>query len=185
MSAANPERLLATRRLYEGRIVNLRLDSVELAGGQRTEREIVEHGPAVAIVPLDSQGNVLLVRQYRQAASRALLEIPAGGIDAGEDAAAAAQRELQEETGFRAGVLEPMGGFYLAPGYCTEYIHLFLATSLSPSRLAADSDEDIAVERLPLSQASELVETGDICDAKSIAGLLLAQAWQSAGTFAD
>ncbi|HZP25652.1 MAG TPA: NUDIX hydrolase [Dehalococcoidia bacterium] len=167
------ERLIESRRAYEGRILNLRLDSVELPSGHRSLREVVEHDEVVAIVPVDANGDVLLVRQYRQAVGKALLEVPAGGVDKGEDLLDAAQRELQEETGYRAESLERLGGFYVSPGYCTEYIHLYLACGLSESSLDADEDEDIVLERLPLDGAIELIGSGEIQDAKSISGLLL------------
>jgi ADP-ribose pyrophosphatase len=168
------ERVVASRRIHEGRIVRLREDTVELADGRRALREVVEHDEVVGIVPLDRQGEVVLVRQYRLPAEEALLEIPAGGVDAGESAEEAAQRELQEETGYRAGRLERIAGFFVSPGYCTEFIHVFLATHLSESVLAGDEDENIALERMPLVSAVELIEKGGIKDAKSIVGLLQA-----------
>jgi ADP-ribose pyrophosphatase len=173
-STHSPERVIETRRIHEGRIINLREDTVELPNGRTALREIVEHAEVVAIVPLDSEGNVILVRQYRLPAREALLEVPAGGIDEGESIEDAAQRELQEETGFRAQKLHRLTSFYVAPGYCTEFIHAFLASGLSESALAGDDDEDISVERVPLGKVLGLIETGEIRDAKSIIGLLLA-----------
>ena len=168
------ERVVASRRIHEGRIVRLREDTVELADGRGALREIVEHDEVVGIVPLDSHGEVVLVRQYRLPAQEALLEIPAGGVDGDESAMEAAQRELQEETGYRAGRLERLAGFFVSPGYCTEFIHVFLATELSESVMAADDDENIALERMPLARAVQLIQRGDIKDGKSIVGLLLA-----------
>jgi ADP-ribose pyrophosphatase len=167
------ERVIASHRVYEGHIINVRLDRVELADGRTSQREIVEHAPVVAIVPLDEDGNVVLVRQYRLAAEEALLEIPAGGVDDGEDLEAAAQRELQEETGLRAGRLKRLGGFYVSPGYVTEFIHVYLASDLAEAPLDGDEDEQIEVVRLPVSEALREIETGGIRDAKSIVGLLL------------
>jgi ADP-ribose pyrophosphatase len=137
-------------------------------------REIVEHAPVVAIVPIDEDGDVILVRQYRLAAEEGLLEVPAGLVDEGEDLEAAAQRELQEETGYRADELRRLGGFFVSPGFCTEFIHIFLATGLIESSLDGDEDEDIVVERVPLREAVHLVRSGGIKDAKSVAGILLA-----------
>ncbi len=171
-----PERVVASVRLHEGRILNLREDIVELANGRRAVREVVEHEEVVAIVPVDAAGQVLLVRQYRLAAGRSLLEVPAGGIEAGEGAEDAAQRELREETGQRADRLQRLGGFYVSPGYCTEYVHLFLASGLSASAAEADPDEQIVVERLTVGEALALVESGQIEDAKSIIGLTWAAA---------
>jgi ADP-ribose pyrophosphatase len=160
-----------SRRVYEGRVVNLRVDRVKLPNGRSSVREVVEHAPVVAIVALDSRGDVLLVRQYRLPAQQSLLEIPAGGVDSGESPEEAAQRELQEETGQRAGWLERLGSFFASPGYCDEYMHLYLATGLEPSALAADADESIEVVRLPLDEALRLIERGEIRDVKTIVGL--------------
>ena len=169
-----PERVLSTRRIYEGRISALREDTVELANGKTALREIVEHDPVVAIVPIDENGDLVLVRQYRLAAEEALLEVPAGLVDPGEDLEAAAQRELREETGYRAADLRPLGGFFVSPGFCTEFIHIYLATGLTESPLDGDDDEDISVERMSLAEAVRYVQTGAIKDAKSVAGILLA-----------
>jgi ADP-ribose pyrophosphatase len=163
--------VVESRRVYEGRVVNLRVDRVKLPDGRSTVREVVEHAPVVAIVALDDRGDVLLVRQYRLPVKQALLEIPAGGVDAGEGAEEAAQRELQEETGQRAGRLERLASFFSSPGYCDEYMHLYLATALEPAALAADADESIEVVRLPLDEALRLIERGEIHDAKTIVGL--------------
>lgn len=176
---ADQEQVVASRRIYEGRVVSLRVDSVTLPGGRSTVREVVEHAPVVVIVPLDGEGNVLLVRQYRLPARRSLLELPAGGIDPGESVEEAVQRELREETGQQAGRLERLCGFYASPGYCDEYMHLFLATDLHPSSLPADTDEQIQVVRLPLAEALRLVERGEICDAKTIAGLWMGASRES------
>lgn len=166
------EPTLATQRIYQGRVVGLRVDTVQLPNGLTSQREIVEHGPSVVIVPLDEQDRVLLVRQFRKAVERTLLELPAGGLHPGESPQEAALRELQEETGYLAQQLEPLGGFYASPGYCQEYLHLFLASHLLPSPLPADEDEHIQVERVPLAQTPQLIASGEICDSKSAAGLL-------------
>jgi len=173
-ASANPsdqEQVVESRRIYQGQVVSLRVDRVQLPDGRSVVREVVEHAAVVAIVALDEQGCVLLVRQYRLPAGKPLLEIPAGGIDPGESGEEAAQRELQEETGYRAGRLERLSGFFASPGYCDEYMQLFLASDLEPSPLRADADESIQVVRLPLAEALRLVEWGEICDAKSIIGL--------------
>jgi ADP-ribose pyrophosphatase len=167
------EQTLSTRRVYEGRVVSLRLDTIRMANGHVTTREIIEHGAAVAVVAVDDSRNVLLVRQYRHPIEGDLLEIPAGGVDPGEEPASAARRELQEETGFFCDRLEHLASFYSTPGFSTELMHLYLATGLRPSRLPADDDEAITVERVPLSRADEMISRGDIGDAKTLVGLLM------------
>jgi len=166
------EKVIKTQSIYEGRVVKLALLDVELPDGKHSKRELVRHPGAVAIVALDAEQNVLLVRQFRIAAGKVLCEIPAGTLEPGEAPLICAERELQEETGYRPGKIEAMGGLYVAPGYTTEYIHLFLATELHESRLDADADEFIEVDRVPLRDAVAMIERGDIVDGKSIAGLL-------------
>jgi ADP-ribose pyrophosphatase len=143
-----------------------------MPSGRQTSREVVEHSDCVAIVAIDDNDNVLLVNQYRQAIGKELLEIPAGGIDPGEDAEAAVRREMREETGFLPRRVTSLGGFYSSPGFCTEYLHLYLATDLVSSPLYAEDTEIIKLVRVPTSQIPELLSSGRICDAKSIAGLL-------------
>jgi ADP-ribose pyrophosphatase len=166
------EKTISSQVIYEGRAVKLRLDTVQKPSGRQTTREIVEHADCVAIIAVDAGDNVLLVRQFRKPVAKELLEIPAGGIDAGEDAAAAVVREMQEETGFAPQRLERLGGFYSAPGYGTEYLYLYLATNLTPSRLYAEDTEEIELVRVPVTQVAALITSGKIEDAKSIAGLL-------------
>jgi ADP-ribose pyrophosphatase len=127
----------------------------------------------VAIVAIDADGNVLLVRQFRKSVEKGLLEIPAGGIDPGEDPVTTVRREMQEETGYLPRKVERLGGFYSAPGYCSEYLHLYLVTDLTPSQLYAEDTESIKLVRVPISQIPSLIASGSICDAKSIAGLLI------------
>ena len=166
------ERVIDSRRIHEGRIINVREDRVELPDGHVARREIVEHAHAVTIVPVAADGRILFVRQYRLPAGSVMLELPAGSLDGGEDPEQAAQRELQEETGFRAARLEKLCAFWVAPGYCTEYMHVFLAEGLSEDRLIADDDERIEVDALSLDDALAMIDGGTIEDAKSICGLL-------------
>ncbi len=170
----NQERTLDSERIYLGKIVGLRVDTVELPSGRTAKREIVEHDACTGIVALDSGDNVLLVRQYRKAVEKVLLEIPAGLVEKGEELLGCAQRELEEETGFFAERWEKLGFFYTSPGFCTEDMHLYLATGLSPAKRDADYDEDIELVRRPLASVPDLIASGEIIDAKSIAGLLLA-----------
>jgi len=168
-----PERKLSSQQIYSGRAINVRVDTVEKAGGSRTTREIVEHSDSVAVVVLDEQGSILLVRQYRHAVGKALLEIPAGGIDPGEQPLEAVRRELQEETGYFPRQIDKLGGFYATPGYGTEYLHCFLAGDLVPARLVAEDTEDIELVRISADEIPGLIASGDICDAKSVAALLM------------
>jgi len=172
-SASRAEETLSSRRIYEGAVVKLRADRVRMSTGHEVVREVVEHSGAVTIIALDGEGRVLLVRQHRHATGRALLELPAGTLERDEDPEACARRELEEETGFRAGRLGRLGGFFVAPGYCTEYIRAYLATDLQPGRAGGDDDEDIQVLLLPLAEVLRLAETGELEDAKSLATLLL------------
>ena len=136
----------------------------------------MEHSDVVAIVPLLEGDDVLLVRQYRLPTEKVLLEVPAGGVETGESVEAAAQRELGEECGQRAGRLERLGGFYVSPGFCNEFVHVFLATQLEPVESHPDPDEQLVVVRLPLPEALRLVSGGEIQDGKSIIGLTWAWA---------
>ena len=167
-----PGRILSSQQIYNGRAIKLRVDTIEEPNGKTTTREIVEHADCIAVVALDEQRNVVMVRQFREAAGKTLLEIPAGGIDHGEEPVDSVRRELQEEIGFLPRKIERIGGFYATPGYGTEYLYLYLATDLKPSRLEAEDTENIEVVKVPLSQIPALIASGEICDAKSIAGLL-------------
>lgn len=166
------ETVIHREDLYDGRIVKLSIYTMRLPNGREAKREIVRHPGAVALVALDNEGRVLLVRQYRAAAGRVLLEIPAGTLKPDEPPPLCAERELQEETGYRPNKLESIGNIYVAPGYTTEYIHLYLATDLHESRLNLDDDEFIEVERVPLVEAIAMIERGEIEDGKTITALL-------------
>jgi len=174
------EKTLSSRLIYEGRAVKLRIDTVQMPSGRETTREIVEHSDCVAIVAIDAEDNVLLVKQFRKAVGKVLLEIAAGGIESGEDPVATVRRELQEETGYLPRKVVKFGGFYSTPGYCTEYLHLYLATDLILSPLSAEDTESIRLVRVPITQIPGLITSGSICDAKSIAGLLAFLEYQKA-----
>lgn len=166
------ERLLSRQWVYRGRAVSLRVDTVEKPSGRKTTRDVVEHEDCIVVVPVDAEDNIILVRQYRHAVSKELLEVPAGGIQPGETPEQAVCRELQEETGYFPNKLKKLGGFYAAPGYCTEYLHLYLATDLVLRPLQAEDTESIEPVRVRLADIPGLIAEGQICDAKSIAGLL-------------
>ena len=166
------EKILSRKVIYEGRILKLRVDSVRTADGRRSTREIVEHDPCIGVVAVDAEDNVLLVNQFRSPLAKNLLEIPAGGIDKGEDPAAAVIREMREETGLRPDKVERLTGFYLSPGFCDEYMHLFLAEDLVPAPLSAEDTAGIELVKVPVAQIPELIFSGKIEDSKSVAGLL-------------
>lgn len=168
------ERVVRSRRVYDGRVVSLRVDEVVLPSGRAATREIVEHRGAVAVVPVIGDSDVLLVRQYRGATGGTLLEIPAGTLEPDEQPEQALHRELAEEIGMRAARLEHLAAFYPSPGFLTEVVQLYLATGLSPHRLEAEEDEDLEVVRVSLGEARAMVDRGEIRDAKSIIGLLMA-----------
>ena len=160
---------------FQGRLLRVRVDNVRLPDGHRSTREVVVHPGAVAMVPLLDAEHVLLVRQWRHPAGRALLEIPAGTLGAGEDPRDCAVRELMEEVGYRPRTLTRLAGIFLAPGYSSECLQLFLAEQLTPERLAQDEDENIEIVSLSWHDIDELLLRGEIGDAKTLAGLLLAQ----------
>jgi len=173
-NAPTEEHVTSARRIYEGKIINLRVDTVVLPGDKTGEREIVEHRGAVALVPITDKGHVVLVRQWRTPAQAALLEIPAGTREHDEDPDLCARRELGEEVNFSAARLTKLCEMYMAPGYSTELIHLYLAQELSPMQGHPDDDEFLDIVTLPLSEAIDKIAAGEICDAKSISGLLMA-----------
>ena len=167
--------------LHQGRYLTFRIDTIERADGTRSTRDIVGHPGAVAVIAMDAEDRVLLVRQWRTPALRVLLEIPAGTLDVDaaavvEDPEIASRRELEEETGYRAGSWRKLASFWTAPGFASELMHLYLATDLEPAhpdeRLGPDEDEHLRLERLPFADAVAAVERGEIADAKSILGLL-------------
>ncbi len=166
------EKTLSSRLVYQGRAVKLRVDTVRKSDGKETTRDIVEHADAVVVVPVDANGNILMVKQYRQAVGKDLLELPAGGIEPGEDPIAAVAREMREETGFLPRKIVPLGGFYSAPGYTTEYLYLFLATDMIPAPLVAEDTAEIKPVPIPQNKIPQMISSGEIRDSKSLAGLL-------------
>ena len=170
-----PFELIKSETLLQGRAFKVRRDYLKTPNGRETKLEIIEHGGSVVLIPLDDDGNLLFVRQYRHAAGADLLELPAGTRDENEPFEKCAAREIREETGMQAGKLQKVGEFYLAPGYSTELMAVFLATELRNNPLEADEDEFLQVEKIPLKKAIEMAEGGDIPDAKSLAALLLAK----------
>jgi len=165
---------LQSEYVYRGRVVNLRLDTIQMPDGHVVKREVVEHHGAVAIVPRLDEETILLIRQYRPAVGETLLEIPAGTLEVGEDADACAARELEEEIGYRAGRLRRMFSQYLAPGYSSEVLHTYFGEALIPTRAQPDEDEEIEIVPVKASEIEAMILDGRIKDAKSIAALLVA-----------
>ena len=161
--------------LYRGKVFNIRQDQVRLPDGKLAKWDIIDHPAAVTILPIDEAGLIWFIRQYRHPAGKELLELPAGVLEADEDPETGAQREIREEIGMSADELEQIGGFYLAPGYSTEYMHVFLGRSLRHEPLAQDEDEFIRVEKMSYKQALDSIELGEIQDAKSLVALFLAR----------
>lgn len=172
MTQIQPEKITSTKRVYDGKVINFRVDSVLTQNGTPSQREIIEHRGAIAVVPMLDKETVVLVRQYRAAACAALLEIPAGTRDPDEDLLICAHRELAEEINYKAAKMTKLFHSYQAPGYSTEVIHTFLAYGLEPTEGHTDEDEFIEIVKMPLKKAIDLISSGDIQDAKSIAGLL-------------
>ena len=170
-----PFELIRSETLLQGRAFKIRRDHLKTPDGRDTKFEIIEHGGSVIIIPVDSDGNIHFVRQYRQAAGIDLLELPAGTRDDDEPYEACAAREIREETGMEAGKLQKVGEFYLAPGYSTEFMAVYLATELKYNPLEADDDEFLEVEKISIQKAFEMAGNGEIPDAKSLAALLLAK----------
>jgi ADP-ribose pyrophosphatase len=166
--------LLGSETLLEGRAFKIRRDHLRTPDGRETKYEIVEHVGSVIMLPIDDDGNLLFVRQYRHAAGSELLELPAGTRDADEPYDSCAAREMREETGLAAGVLEKVGEFYLAPGYSTEFMMVYIARDLTPDPLPTDADEFLQLERIPVKRAIQMAEEGQVPDAKSLAALFLA-----------
>jgi ADP-ribose pyrophosphatase len=166
--------VLDSKPIYAGRVFSIRQDRLRLPDGRESRLDIVDHSGSVVILPLDEAGNLIFVRQYRHPAGAELLELPAGMLDPGESPLECARREVREETGLAAGRMVPLGSFFLAPGYSTERMHVYLASELRPDPLEADSDEFIQLERIPLEQVLLRARSGELCDAKSLAALFLA-----------
>lgn len=165
-------RRLSSKTIFQGKIINLRVDEVELPDGRRSTREIIEHPGAVVIAPVDAEGNVHLVRQYRDAVEELLLELPAGKLDEGEEPIECARRELREELGLVADNWKELATYYASPGFCDEVMYLYLAEGLSATENDLDHEEFLEPVVLPLEPLDGLL--GQLKDSKSLTGVLLA-----------
>lgn len=177
--------VVKSRTIFQGRVFNIRQDTLHLPNGQTAQIDVVEHLSSVTILPIDDQGRVLFIRQYRQPINDYLLELPAGVAEQYELPEASALRELREETGMGAKTLIPLGSFYLAPGYSSEFMQVFLAKGLYPDPLPADADEILEVEKITAVQAYRLAEQGKLMDSKSIITLFWAKPFLSEMGFLD
>jgi ADP-ribose pyrophosphatase len=167
---------IAGERIYEGRILDLEVDRVRLASGSEAQREVIRHKGAVVILPLHEDGRVELVRQYRYPLDAAILELPAGKLDPGEEPLECAGRELAEETGWRAAEIHELGSFFTTPGFSDEVLYSFIATPLVPaSDVAQDPDEAIDNVTMTVGEALAACRDGTIRDSKTLATILLAQ----------
>lgn len=166
------EKTLDEKEIYKGRVITVVEQTVELENHNTSRREIVRHNGGAGIVAVDDQYNILMVRQYRKPFDMETLEIPAGKLEKGEDPYLCAIRELQEETGMIAEKVESLGHILSTPGFCSEKIYLYMATGLSAGTLNPDIDEFITCEKIPLKRCLNMVENGEINDAKTVVGLL-------------
>ena len=168
------EKKLSSRQIFDGVVVKLFVDEVELPNGEKSVREIVRHPGAVSVVPVDNDGNVIMVRQYRYAFGQVLLEIPAGKLEKGEEPLPAAMRELEEETGTVAGKMEYLGELYTTVAIFDEKIHMYLATDLTYKDAHPDQDEFLEVKKVPLDTLVKMVMNGEIKDSKTQVAILKA-----------
>ena len=171
----NPYHVLDSEIVYRGRVFDVRRDLLRLPNDTTTQLDIVSHIGAVTVVPVDESGRIWFVRQYRHAIERELLELPAGTLEVDEPPVEAAQREIREEIGMGAGGFEEIGTFYMAPGYSTEKMYVFIATDLYPAPLEGDPDEVLSVEQLPIDEVYTRLSSGRLLDGKTLAALHLAR----------
>ena len=166
------EKTLSSEKIFDGHILHVRRDTIELPDGSKGYREVVDHPGGVCVLALDDENRVLMVSQYRYPYEKVLREIPAGKLEYGEDPAQAAIRELKEETGAVAGDFRPLGELYPSPGYCGEVIRMYLARDLTFGETHLDKDEFLNLERVPFDRLVEEILSGEIRDAKTIAAVL-------------
>jgi len=168
------EKTRKSEMIYEGKILNLRRDTVEVVGGNTSEREIVEHDGGVALAAITDEGKMVMIRQYRQAAGRVLLEVPAGRREKGEDPKATAARELKEETGYTASDIKLLTRFFSTCGYSEEIIYIYLCRGLTPGETEFDEHEAIDTVEYELPELYSMVKSGEVEDAKTIIAILMA-----------
>lgn len=169
------EKQVSSRQVFQGRILDVRVDTVTLPNGKEATREVVRHPGGVGVLALDEKNQILIVEQFRYAYGKLLEEIPAGKLERGEDPREAGIRELREETGASAGRFEPLGYIYPSPGYCDEVIWLYLARDLTFGETDPDEDEFLNLRRVPFDRMVERVLSGQVPDSKTVAAVLKAK----------
>lgn len=177
MTSIEPEPTVATQTVFSGRLINVRKDTVQLPNGTKTDREIVVHSEVIAVLPVLDDGRIVLVRQFRKAAEKVLLEVPAGGIDGDETPEDAVRREMIEETGYRVGSMKKLTSFYTSPGFTTELMHLYEAHDLQPGVATEETDQIEVVLMMP-HEALKRLEADDTADAKTLLALKYATSAQ-------
>lgn len=170
------EKTIRSDTIFEGRVIRLQIDQVKLPNGETSAREIVKHPGAVSVMAVTEENKLVLVRQFRKPLEKTILEIPAGKLESGEDPKECAFRELEEETGYRAAQMEHVFSFYTSPGFADEYLHLYKAKGLTKGKRQLDQDEFVELVELTLDECMERIVAGEICDAKTVAAVLL---WQN------
>lgn len=169
------EKTMKSDKIYDGKILKLKVDTVEMPDKKYSKREIIEHPGAVAMIPITEEGKIVLVRQYRKAVEDFLLEIPAGKLEVNEEPKETATRELKEEIGMDPKKLTYLSEFYSSPGYCDEKIHLFLAEDLEEGDFEKEEGEFLEVVEYPIEELIKMISMGDIVDSKTIIGIFLAE----------
>ena len=167
------EKTLSSKTVYKGGMISLQVDTVELPNGNIATRDIVNHQGSVGAIAFTEDDRILMVRQFRKPLDKVILEIPAGKLEKGEDPTECALRELEEETGYKAGKVEHVSSFYTSPGYTNELKHLYKATDLMMGTLNPDEDEFVELEKLTYDDCLKAMELGDICDVKTIFAIQL------------
>ncbi|MBA4600948.1 NUDIX domain-containing protein [Thermoactinomyces mirandus] len=165
------EKTVSTRKIFEGKVIQVQVDEVRLPNGHLSKREIVKHPGAVAVIAVTDENKMVLVRQFRKPLEKTILEIPAGKLEYKENSVECAKRELEEETGYVAAKMEKIVSFYTSPGFADEEIHLYQATGLQKRESNPDDDEFVELVELTADECFKRVETGEICDAKTIVAL--------------
>nr|WP_295971715.1 NUDIX hydrolase [uncultured Bacillus sp.] len=164
------EKTITTERIYDGKVISLQIDEVDLPNGSRTKRELIKHPGAVAIIAMTDEGKIVMVEQFRKALEKTIIEIPAGKLEKGEHPNVCAKRELEEETGYDCAELNLLTSFYTSPGFADEIIHIYTAKGLTTKENAAGLDEDefVNLVELTLDEALQAIADQRICDAKTI-----------------